>query len=212
MTVVTSESFHINYTYILYPANETHYYIYDIEHRYDHVYALLLCSWVYESYNAVLCEFIWQVCYVSLLAGWQNIIQKDAKNHEITWLAIWHLLVWPTFWPGLILLLHICSSVQFFYNSSWPSPLYFTSLDCSFIISWNTCSLLVTNICPFIALFFFLCLLLLIIIYLFMVLSIFIVYVGCLSNGISCWIYVDGVEYLHQWICFYVRVFIRLVL
>ena len=32
MTVVTSKHVHINYKYILFPANETHYYIYDIEH------------------------------------------------------------------------------------------------------------------------------------------------------------------------------------
>ena len=99
-----------------------------------------------------------------------------------------------------------------FYNSSRSSPLYFTSLECSFIISWNICSLLVTYICPFIALFFFLCLLLLvlIVIYLVIVLPIFIAYVGCLSNGICCWISVDSAEYFCQWICFYVRVFIGL--
>ena len=101
-----------------------------------------------------------------------------------------------------------------FHNSSQSSPLYFTSLECSFIISWNTCSLLVTNICPFIALFFFLCLLLLvlIIIYLFIVLPIFVVYVGCLSNGICCGIFVESAEYTHQLNYFCVRVFIQLVL
>ena len=51
-------------------------------------------------------------------------------------------------------------------------------------------------------LFLVLCLLFVINIYLFMVLFITIVCIGCLYIGIHCWIFVDVVQYVCQWICF----------
>ena len=77
--------------------------------------------------------------------------------------------------------------------------IYFLGLHClgiQFFVSWNTSYFPVTDICPFNTLFLVICLLFLITIYLFMVLSITIVYIGCLYIGICCWIFDDVVEYV----------------
>ena len=144
-----------------------------------------------------------QVCSVGQLAKCHTKrcleLQNNGASHT-TFVGVAHMS------PRLVLAATCMLICLLLYNSSQCSLLYFNTLEHSFIVSWNTCSFLVTSqYLPFSTLFLVFCLLFLIlIIYLFIALSIFIVYVGCLSNGVCYWIFIHGVEYFCQWVCFYV--------
>ena len=68
--------------YILYPAKETNYYIYNIEYDMIISYNYPICVYPTNMYFEYM--VMTMLCYESLcskcdlLASWQNVIQKDA--------------------------------------------------------------------------------------------------------------------------------------